>query len=215
MKNFTFEYTSRDKVKIFIEENHYSKNINGIKSTFCFSLSDQEGELVGACIFGQMSTTAWKKFSNKESDVLELRRLCLIDSAPRNTESWFVSRCIKYIKKNSSVNVIVSYADPYYNHIGYIYQASNFLFVGETPKDKVLLDKDTMKTYHSRALRTKYNGKLKPFAQRLQDKQASGELEEIIVPGKYCYVFPLSKEKKEEFMKLSKPYPKKGCVSNE
>lgn len=215
MEKFKFCQSPRSAVKDFIEEHHYSQNINGIKSTFCFSLLDQEDVIVGACVFGQMSTTAWKKFSDKESDVIELRRLCLLDSAPRNTESWFVSRCIKYIKKNSSVNVIVSYADPYYNHVGYIYQASNFLFLGETPKDKVLLDKDTMKTYHSRALRTKYNGKLKPFAKRLQDKQNNGELEEIIVPGKYCYVFPLSKEKKEEFMKLSKPYPKKGCDSNE
>lgn len=210
MENFTFQHTNRSNVKNFIEVNHYSKNINGIKSTFCFSLLDKENKMIGACVFGQMSTTAWKKFSSKESDVIELRRLCLIDSAPRNTESWFISKCIKYIKKNSNANVIVSYADPYYNHIGYIYQASNFLFIGETPKDKVLLDEETMKTYHSRALRTKYNGKLKPFAQRLQDKQDAGKLKEIIVPGKYCYVFPLTKQKKEEFMRISKSYPKKG-----
>jgi hypothetical protein len=31
--------------------------------------------LVGAALFGQLSTTAWKKFGSAESEVLELRRL--------------------------------------------------------------------------------------------------------------------------------------------
>ena len=52
-------------------------------------------------MFGQLSTTAWKKFSSSEEEVLELRRLVLVDSAKKNSESRVISQAIKQIKKAS------------------------------------------------------------------------------------------------------------------
>jgi len=51
-------------------------------------------------LFGMMSTTAWKKFSSIESEVLELRRLVLLDKAGRNSESRVVGFTINWIKRN-------------------------------------------------------------------------------------------------------------------
>ena len=207
MKNYTVECVERSTIKNFIEKNHYSKNINGLKVSFCFGLYDNNN-LIGACLFGQLSTTSWKKYSDCEDDVLELRRLVLIDNTPKNTESWFIARCINYIKKNSNYTTIVSYADPYYGHIGYIYQASNFYYLGITNKDKLLKDIDTGKAYHSRALRTKYKGEYKPFVKVLREKYDKGLLEEIEVPGKHIYVYPLKKNVKKKFQNLKRDYPK-------
>jgi hypothetical protein len=179
-------------VRAFIEENHYSKSINGVKITQCFAVSF-ENHLVGAVLFGQLSTTAWKKFGQTEKEVLELRRLVLIDECGKNSESRVIGSCIRWIKKNLlSVKIVVSYADPMYGHNGTIYKASNFTLIGKTPKDKGLIDRETGKVYHSRALRTKYKGDYKPFVKRLRQKLQDGLLDEVILDGKFCYVYPIN-----------------------
>ena len=181
----------RSEIRSFIETHHYSKSINGVKSTFCFKILFKE-RLVGAILFGQLSTTAWKKFSNVEEEVLELRRLVLVDAAKKNSESRVISKAIKQIKKaNSAVKFIVSYADPNYGHTGVIYRASNFKFVGMSGKDKGFVDTETGKLYHSRALRTKYKGEYKPFVLRLREKLDKGLLKPIDLKPKYCYVYAL------------------------
>ena len=189
--------------KHLVEEEHYSKSVNGVKVSFVFSLWFKE-ELIGCVLYGQMATTAWKKFGQKESDVLELRRLVIKRGYDRNINSWFVSKTIKFLKKHTETKIIVSYADPYYSHRGYIYQALNFIYIGLSGTDKGYRDLDTGKTYHSRALRTKYKGRYKPFVEELRKKLEAGELEEITLPGKHTYVFTLGKT--FNFVKL--PYPK-------
>ena len=180
----------RSAIKSFIEKNHYSHNINGLKVSYCFGVFNRDGNLVGGVIFGQLSTTAWKKYGKTEEEVLELRRLVLADSCVFNSESYVVGACIRHIRKHAlKVKVIVSYADPYYGHSGIIYKASNFKYEGTTAKDTVLVDKTNGKRYHSRAMRTKYKGKFKPFALRLQEKFKEGKLEIITVPPKHIYTY--------------------------
>lgn len=181
------------EIREFVEKNHYSHNVNGLKISFCFKIQFND-ILIGGVIFGQMSTTAWKKFGNSEKEVLELRRLVLLDTAGKNSESRVIGYCLRYIKKNSpSVKVIVSYADPYHNHTGIIYKAANFEYVGLSGKDKGFIDIETGKIYHSRALRTKYKGDYKPFVKKLRLKLENNELKEIILPQKHCYIFRLYK----------------------
>lgn len=180
---------TRNDVKEFIESHHYSHSINGVKSSYCFTLTHQ-GTLIGAMLFGQMSTKGqWEPYGSSEQAVLELRRLVLVDDTPRNCESYFIGKALKWLKKNTSVECVVSYADPAYGHEGVVYKAANFKFVGVTsPTKVVLLDG---KVYHDRALRTKYKGKYKPFAQRLRDAVASGEAVLETRPPKNIYVYPL------------------------
>lgn len=176
-------------VRLFLETNHYSHSINGVKIAQCFKV-EYQGFLVGAALFGAMSTTAWKKFADCEKKVLELRRLVLIDNAGKNSESRVIGWCLQYIKKNmTNVEVVVSYADPYYNHRGTIYKAANFEYLGLSGKDKGYLDKETGKIYHSRALRTKYKGNYKPFVKKLREKLDKGILTPIELPQKHCYIF--------------------------
>ena len=177
-------------VRPFIEANHYSKSIKGCKVSMAFAL--YEGiELVGAALFGPLSTTAWKRYGKKESDVVELRRLVCLDRCPKNTESWLVAKCIRILKKQTAYKICVSYADPYYGHMGTIYQAANWSYEGQTLPD-VLLQTPDGRTYHSRALRTKYKGDYKPFVKRLRKLHEEGLLTEIVVPGKHIYVYHLT-----------------------
>lgn len=178
-------------IKRFIEEHHYSHSVNGVKVSFCYSVTHC-GELVGGVLFGAMSTTAWRKFASSEREVLELRRLVLHDAAGRNSESRVVGLCLRSIKKLSpETSVIVSYADPAHGHSGVIYRASNFVHIGMSSKDLGYKDIETGKTYHSRALRTKYKGDYKPFVKRLRERLADGLLLPVVLPAKHCFIYNL------------------------
>lgn len=179
-------------IKDFIEKNHYSHSINGVKITQCFSVTVNDNWLIGGVLFGPLSTTAWKRFDKNENAVLELRRLVLSDFAGKNSESRVVGFCLRWIKKNlKHVSIIVSYADPTFGHSGTIYRASNFIHDGMTPADKGYKDLETGKIYHSRALRTKYKGDYKPFVKRLRQKLANGELETVVLTPKHRYIYKL------------------------
>lgn len=182
-------------IRSYVEDNHYSGSINGVKISYCFKVVAPSGQLVGGVIYGQMSTTAWKRYGDAEDDVLELRRLVLDDQCARNSESRVVGQTLRWLKKNTSVKTVVSYADPHYGHEGTIYKASNFDYLGVTSKDKGYRDVETGKVYHSRALRTKYKGEYKPFVKRLRDKLDKGLLEPIELPGKHVYVYPLRRRR--------------------
>ena len=189
-------------VRPFIEEHHYSKSINGCKVSMAFALYEA-GEIVGAVLFGPLSTTAWKRYGEKESDVVELRRLVCLDRCPRNTESWLIAQCLRVLKLQTGYKVCVSYADPHHGHCGTIYQAANWNYEGQTAPD-ILLQTPEGKLYHSRALRTKYNGDFKPFVKRLRKLQEDGLLTEVAVPGKHIYTYSL--RGKQQPTRL--PYPK-------
>lgn len=63
---------------------------------------------------------------------LELTRLCSLDNLPKNTESYCIGKSFKFLRKFfPHIKYLISYADPNHGHMGYIYQATNWLYVGE------------------------------------------------------------------------------------
>ncbi|QBZ69964.1 DNA modification [Enterococcus phage vB_EfaS_Ef5.2] len=191
VKEYNVLPVPRNVIRNFIEEWHYTHSINGLQSSYCFGLYCGD-ELIGAMIYGGLGmANVWKKYGETKEEVLELRRLCLIDDTKRNAESYFIGKTLKWLRKNTTVKTIVSYADPNHGHEGIIYKATNFTLVGKTTKTKVIKYGD--KIYHDKAIRTKYKGELKPFAQRLVDALNSGEAYYIEQEPKNIYVKELIK----------------------
>jgi hypothetical protein len=76
-----------------------------------------------------------KKQDHKRPDaachhVLELNRVCLSKHLPPNSESSFVSWCLREMKQLDPHLIVVSYADSAQGHVGYVYQALNFIYTG-------------------------------------------------------------------------------------
>ena len=189
IKDFKIELASRKEIKSFIETWHYSKSINGLKSNYCFKLINNEN-IIGAMIYGKIGmANVWKKYVNKENDLIELRRLCCIDDTPKNTESYFIGFTLRWLKKNTKYKLVISYADSNYNHTGTIYRASNFKYSGMTNPGKVIIYND--KLYHDKTIRTKYKGKLKPFAQRIKTALDLGLAKYSMTKGKHIYLYKL------------------------
>lgn len=194
VKSFEVKPLSHAEVNEFICNWHYSKSINGVNISHAFGLLSGDN-LIGAMIFGNLAMhNAWQKYVSDPSEIIELRRLCCVDKTPRNTESYFIGKCLKWMKKNTSYKVVVSYADAFHNHSGIIYRASNFKYMGVTAKGKLI--QYNGKTYHDKTIRTYYVNKsgeknLKPFAQKIKDALLSGDANYIDTPGKHIYIYQL------------------------
>ena len=192
--DFIVKRVDRKDISNFIETNHYSKSINGCISDFCYALYDKD-TIIGALFYGRMAmANQWKKFSNTPDNVIELRRLCCIDDTPKNTESYFISKTLKMLRYDWGGGIVVSYADAEYNHSGTIYKASNFIYKGFSKGAKVIVYNN--KLYHDKTIRTKYKGKLKPFAQRIKDALDNGDAYYKTTKGKHTYVYNLKPIKK-------------------
>ena len=119
---------SRD-ADAWILARHYAKRRCPI--SYCFGAFEGVA-LVGVVTFGTPSSSPLRKGvagDKWEDKVLELNRLCC--NSEKNLASWMVSRAIKMLPKPS---IIVSYADTSVGHIGYVYQATNFIYTGLSAK---------------------------------------------------------------------------------
>lgn len=179
---------SREDIAALIEEVHYSHNVNGVIADFCFALVF-EGKIYGGALFGRPAmANQWRAYTDAPKKFVELRRLVCLDEAPKNSESFFISKCLKMLRRYK-VEKVISYADEEHGHRGTIYRASNFKYLGKTPIGKVILWEG--KRYHDKAIRTKYNGSLKPFAQRLKDALSNGAAIFAQTKPKHIYLYSL------------------------
>jgi hypothetical protein len=168
LEEYFVEVVDYRTAKPFVEAWHYSKSTNGLKISYCFGLfraGEFLPELVGVAMYGLPAMNNQAKSWNPDnpSGVLELRRLCCIDDTPKNAESFFISRTLKWLKKNTDIEVIISYADTNHGHAGTIYKASNFQFVGQTSSGVILMVDG--KQYHDRTLRNP-----KPYARKIRER---------------------------------------------
>lgn len=183
--NLSLEYLGKDLslVKRLIENIHYSKTARSQLQVhvFCLKMNDK---IVGAAIFGKPMSRHY------ENDTLELRRFVLIDQMPKNTESYFLSRCLKWIEKNDKDIVrIVTFADPNHGHQGVIYRASNFSFEGTelNVNPRVLLYNNKMT--HMRQVYAKKQGNYTKDAIKYQSLMRSGEAKLLKQEKKLKYMY--------------------------
>tara|TARA_X000001388_G_scaffold53732_2_gene39341 strand:- start:40 stop:972 length:933 start_codon:yes stop_codon:yes gene_type:complete len=130
----------------WILHKHYAKRLCSVSYAFGLYINKV---IEGVITFGMPpSSTLAESICGKEyaQYVLELNRLIINDNLPKNTLSQFVSKSINLLKKPK---IIVSFADPNMNHSGYIYQATNFLYTGQSSNVFQYIDKDG-KEFHFR-----------------------------------------------------------------
>jgi hypothetical protein len=186
---------------------HYLKR----KTSFTYSFGlFRDKILVGVLTFGNAIPLNMKKslFGEEHMDlVYELNRLCTNDDLDKNSNSFFISQAFKLLPKPM---VIVSYADKSVGHTGYIYQATNFMYTGEshTQMDWKLKGSEHI---HSRTLMDEFS--FQPDRVKKLKEKYGDDLYQVKREAKHRYVYVLSdKRKKNEIMskRLFKiePYPK-------
>jgi len=120
---------------------------------------------------------------NYDEKAVELRRMVLHPDCPKNTASYFLSKTIWWLKKNTDISIVYTFADQTVGHSGTCYKAANFEFVKETPPTVHVLWKGKM--YHPRSLTID-----RPYSYQLREDVKKGIAK--VVKGKpkllYKYV---------------------------
>lgn len=137
--NGAIERLDLKEAKAFVLKWHYSK----IFPPHCLvnlGKRNNDGDLIAVAMWGfgvRPRHTIQKMFpSLTTDDYLELNRLCLTDSEPRNSESRFISECAAWVKDNMPhIKVLFSWADGLRGKPGYVYQASSWLYGGYIKTD--------------------------------------------------------------------------------
>jgi len=104
---------------------HYAKRLCPISHAFA---AFENGSIIGVVTYGTpLSSTLKNGICGEEWSpfVLELNRLCC--ESRKNLASILVGRSLALLPRPS---IVVSYADTGQGHIGFVYQATNFIYTG-------------------------------------------------------------------------------------
>ena len=135
-KTYFVDRINSSKANKFTEAYHYSGT--GFKKAQynlgIFRKSDNL--LVGVLQWGtsyadDIKLNRYVKESISKNEYLELNRFCMADSEGKNCESQAISLGIKWIKQNlPQIRLLVSYSGRKEGNYGYIYQATNWEYLG-------------------------------------------------------------------------------------
>jgi hypothetical protein len=173
--------------------------------SFAFGLFEiATQQCVGVVVYGvSASSTLLKGICGPDeaSNVYELTRLWIDDSVPKNGESFLIGNTIKQLDRE----IIVSFADSSQNHVGVVYQATNFLYTGLSAKFKDPKVKGLEHQHHA------------TYANGLTNAEVKDKFGDLVYwvdrPRKHRYIyFNASKKRRKQLLdKLRykiEPYPK-------
>ena len=131
LKDYYVTQIGYEDTKPFILDIHYAKRMPSI--SYAYGLFKRSHELIGCVTYGfPPSPSLCKGIAGERfrDDVLELNRLVLKHNK-KNQASMLIASSFKLLPQP---RIIVSYADTDQDHIGVVYQATNFLYTGLSDK---------------------------------------------------------------------------------
>lgn len=204
--NLKIDYCSYKASLYAVKHWHYSKSLPCSKR---FMLGVWEDEVFIGCIVLAVGNTPdlGRKYNIGKYEVCELSRVAL------NKHVTPVSKLLKIAistlkRDNPGLKLIISFADSNQNHLGIIYQATNWIYTGLTEKSKIWIYKG--KEYHTRSVTAR--GYVNHYGKMSKCPKPS-ECDSILQKPKFRYLYPLTKEMRNQILKIGKPYPKSLCVA--
>ena len=197
MIDYTVKRIPSKQAKEYIREHHYSHGCHNGPSP-CYGLFDKE-ELIGVLMFAtpcSENVRASVFGENYKDCVTELHRLHILDVTPKNTESWFISRCLKLLKQDKpQIKAVLSFSDATEGHVGTIYKATNAYRLGSTGKALFFIDEDG-RLRHPRQCGVNITKEMgidrgwKPVMREAKNR--------------YLYLLPTDKREKKKLIKMCK-----------
>lgn len=218
--NINIEPIPKDEAIKFVQAYHYSKILPRLTKYYLGFFEDSN--LVGVVTLGwgtQPLQTIKKIFYNHKletSNYLEIGKMCFLPSKNNsNFGSQVIKILCKWLRENTDILFLYTLADGIMGKCGYVYQASNFLYIGKF-KTSVYKDINTGEKIHPRSAKmlceenAKFENKKKIFW--LTDNFCKIKGIEKINGVMFRYILPLNRKAKkilkkyEEYKNL--PYPK-------
>lgn len=181
---------------------HYSGSTPVIK--YGFNVFNDSGEWCGVILYGPGANGhIASPYGLWQGEVLELIRVAL--NGKQETTSQCLAASLKELHRiDPIVKMVVSYADIDQDHIGTIYQATNWIYEG-------VVNKNTRSAFiiHGKKMHPKtchsYGWKQSlPWLQENIDPNA----DVFISRGKHKYLYAFDKKVRKQLLTRAKPYPK-------
>lgn len=127
---------SHDTAVAFIQKNHYAKSAS-LTSVYSFGLFEKHKDFfedwcVGVSLWMPPTKNCAKSVFDNWTKVLTLSRLAIKSDIPKNACSFLLGQSRKLIKKDNRFKCLVTFADTSQNHLGTIYKADNWEYLGLT-----------------------------------------------------------------------------------
>lgn len=201
MTSLKVDFCSYEAAKYAVEHWHYSKVMPAGKTVKVGVWEDEK--YIGCVIFSRGANKHLASpYGLEQIGVCELARVALAEH--ESPVSQIVALAIRLLKTNSSnLRLIVSYADSQQGHVGSIYQAMNWFYVGAKIGSNQMLHG---KVVHRRSVYSKCGRQDIEWLQNNVDPEARW----VKMPPKYKYLYPLDKKMRRQILPLSQPYPKRA-----
>jgi hypothetical protein len=135
--DFDFLYVDKEnkaeceEIKQFIERHEWLGKLPARPTHRFIARLKKNGIIAGAIVMAtpnSFSHILGKE--NRDKEKLISRGAC-ISWAPKNLGSWLIMKSIKWMVKNTEFRMFSAYSDPEAKELGTIYQACNFIYLGQ------------------------------------------------------------------------------------
>jgi hypothetical protein len=174
IEDFEFSYVDKEdkkqceEIKHFIERHEWLGKLPARPTHRFIARLKKNGIIAGAIVMA--TPNAFSHILGKENRDKEklISRGACISWAPKNLGSWLIMKSIKWMVKNTQFRMFSAYSDPEAKELGTIYQACNFIYLGQksgTAKQYFDPNRPELGWFSDRDFRKK--SKYKLYAQRI------------------------------------------------
>ena len=199
----TLRKASAKAIKYACLNFHYAKCVPS--SSYAYNVYNENDEWCGSILFGCGATPMIAKpFGMSQWEVVELVRVALNGKQPCTSEC--VAAALRKLHEDApQIKIVVSFADADQNHIGTIYQATNWIYLGlKNAGERSAFIINGKKT-HPRTIGSAGGVQSLEWVREHLDKNAT----EFRTKGKQKYIFVFNKKLRKKWKLKAKPYPKK------
>lgn len=196
----TIQRCSTVEARTAVERWHYSRRMPA--ATPHRYAVWEDGRCVGVVLFGcGANRHLGRPFGLDQGEVLELVRVALSRQRAIAT-TRIVAACLKQLRLDCpAVRLVVSYADTAEGHVGVVYQAASFAYLGPSVASVVVVGG---RAFHRRSLHERYGTSRLDWLRANVDRSASA----VTTPPKHKYAYALDKQMRRRLRRMAQPYPR-------
>lgn len=198
----TLKRATPEAVRYACLKYHYAKSVPAFQWAFNVY---EDNEWCGCIIYSTGANNHIAcPFGLVQGEVIELVRVAL--NGKQHHTSECVAASLKELHRVApQIKIVVSYSDLDQGHMGVIYQATNWIYIGMgAPIHSFIIHG---KKTHFKSIHSKYGFVNLKWIRENVDPMA----QDFTPKGKHKYIFVFDKKQRKEWQKKAKPYPKKNA----
>lgn len=180
---------------------HYAKSVPAAYK-YAYSVFNDDGEWCGVVLYSYGSNPQiGKQYGLFAGEILELIRVAL--NGRQGCTSQAVAATLRRLhKENPQVRMLVSFADQEQGHLGTIYQAMNWMYVGEAEGSRHYIV-NGKKLHYKSVLQHGWKDHEKWLSEHVDP-----DAKKISGVNKHKYLYFFDKRLRKRLAYLERPYPK-------